>query len=271
MKTLFLGEIVGKCGLSCIIKGLKSIDRDLTIANAEGLASGYGLTEDGAKILFRNKCDVLTGGEKIFYKKDLVASLPTSSRILRPLNLSGKDVPGYGLRYMDVCNEKIAIMNLIGQIEMKIYGSSSPFSTCERFLKKITEQGIKTIFVIIHAQATCEKQALMRYLDGKVTAVIGTHTKVMTADAMVTANGTAYISDNGRCGSFMSVGGLKTDIEIKKEKTGQVIYSKDTFESPELQGVIVESEAGKAKSISVLRQEVELDLESINSKSNRPQ
>ncbi len=263
MKTLFLGEIVGKCGLSCIIKGLKSIDRDLTIANAEGLAGGYGLTEDGAKLLFRNKCDVLTGGEKIFYKKDMVNFITTTSRVLRPLNLGGKEVPGYGLRYMDFNGDKIAVMNLIGQIDMKMYGSSSPFGTCERTLKKIEEQGVKTIFVVFHAQATCEKQALFRYLDGKATAVIGTHTKVLTADACVSQKGTAYISDNGRCGSFMSVGGLYTEIEIKKEKTGQIIYSKDTFEEPEIQGVLVESENGKAISISIIKQKIELDLEAI--------
>ena len=261
MKTLVLGEIVARGGLTSVRKGLLNYKRNLVIANAEGLSGGFGLNKDGAKLLMKFGVDILTGGEKIFYKKDIIEFLGETTRILRPLNIQAKEVPGHGAKTIDVNGEKVAIINLAGQYDMKIISLSSPFYTIDWILDKLKEQNIKTIFVVFHAQATGEKKTMFYYLDGRVTGLIGTHTKVMTADSMISNKGTAYITDNGRCGSFFSVGGLDPEIEIRKERLSKMEYSKDCFDNLQMQGVEIESVDGKAISIQAIKKDIELSEE----------
>ena len=264
MKAIFLGEVVGRAGLTSVKKGLK-IEKynhksiPLCVANAQGAANGFGLTRDEATFLLNSGVDVLTGADKIFYKKDLVEFISTSAKIIRPLNMSPTATPGKGVRYIEINDEKCAIINIIGQQEVHMNALSSPYVSLDWIIPKLKEQDIKQIYVFLHAEATAEKKCLFYYLDGKVTAVIGTKTRVMTADSQVSVNGTAYITDNGRCGSAISVAGLEPEVEIKKERLGRVFYSKECFNDLQMQGVIVESdENGKAISIERVKERIEL-------------
>lgn len=268
MKGLFLGEIVGRAGITSVKKSLKQDSfgkYDFCVANAEGAANGFGITREQASFLLNCGVDVLTGAEKIFFKRDVVDFISSSSKIIRPLNMTPQVTPGHGVKYIDVNQEKCAIVNMAGQQDIRMLAVTSLYSTLDWIIPKLKEQNIKQIYVIIHAQASAEKKCIFKYLDGSVTAVIGTHTKVMTADAQISEKGTAFITDNGRCGSFMSVGGLEVQTEIKKEKLGRVFYSKECFDCIELQGVEVESdENGRAIRIEPVKNKITLSDEEMN-------
>lgn len=260
MKVLFLGEIVGKPGIHVIKTALRPAKKefgiDLTIANGEGATGGFGIGRAHAMQLHKLGIDVITGGEKIYYKLDMVEHLSQTSQVLRPANYPHGN-PGKGLRYLTVGEQKVCVVTMLGTSDFPRTHLANPFILMNTMLEKMQEE-TRFIFFQFHAATTAERNAMGHHLDGRVTAVIGTHSKVMTSDARILPRGTAIITDNGRCGSILSVGGLEPTIEIKKIITQLPQRSKDCWEGLELQGVVVETnDSGSATSITPIRIPVE--------------
>ena len=215
MKVLFIGEIVGKAGIFCIKSGLSALKAefgiDFVIANGEGATGGFGLGKNHAVYLHKLGIDVITGGEKIYYKKDLVPLMPKMPFMLRPANYPPGN-PGRGYRVFQKNDRKIGVIVLLGQSGFNRVHLSNPFT----FLPEITtklRQETDIIILDFHAATTAEKYAMFHHSDGKVSAVIGTHSKAITSDASVFPKGTGVICDTGRTGSQNSVGGLYPDID----------------------------------------------------------
>jgi len=221
MKILFIGDIVGKPGRRAVSELLPRLiaERgiDLVIANCENAAAGFGVTREVVEELYNNNIDILTSGNHIWDKKEVLEFISDYETLLRPANYPAK-VPGTGVLLMPTAaGEYVGVLNLAGRIFMQPI--DCPFKTAK---SKIAELRAKTkiIIVDIHAEATSEKKALGWYLDGEVSAVLGTHTHVQTADDEILPQGTAYISDVGMTGPFDSVIGIKKDAIIERFLTG---------------------------------------------------
>ncbi|MCK5139607.1 MAG: TIGR00282 family metallophosphoesterase, partial [Thermodesulfovibrionia bacterium] len=212
MKVLFVGDIVGEPGRKALRQGLpKLVEKlkiDFIIANAENAAGGFGITKPIGEELFAYGIDVLTSGNHIWDKKEAITYIPQEHRLLRPANYPER-VPGKGSIVTSTdTGEKIAVLNISGRVFMRQI--DCPFSVSEREIQKLKEQtGI--IVVDFHGEATSEKLAFGWFLDGKVSAVIGTHTHVQTADETILPKGTAYITDVGMTGPVNSVIGIKKE------------------------------------------------------------
>lgn len=257
LKILFLGEVVGRAGLTAVKKFLPNFKKeeniDLVIANAEGTTGGYGLGKNHALYLRKLGVDVVTVGEKGFFKKDLTELLGKSSFLLRPANFPS-EAPGRGYRLLQINDQKIAIISLLGQNGFNRIHLNNPFHTMNYLLDKLKEND--TILVEFHAATTAEKQAMAHFLDGKAAAVAGTHSKALTADAEVLAGGTGRITDTGRCGSVQSVGGFLPKTEIDKFLTGIPYRSRETAAGAEIQGCLFEAEGNRCLSAQLIRKQV---------------
>jgi metallophosphoesterase (TIGR00282 family) len=261
MKVLYIAEIVGKTGIYALKKclpELKSTKRpDFIIACADGATGGNGLGRNHAAYIRKLGVQVITTGECCFYKKDLTENLGKITYVLRPDNLN-PEAPGLGSRIYKAGGEspaskKAAVAVLLGQSSFGRLHSNNPFSALPALLERLRQE---TPFVIIdfHSQATAEKQMFFAMADGLCSAVIGSHTRVQTADERVLPGGTAVITDAGRTGSIESVGGNDRDSRIKEYLSGIPDWTKDAWEKPELQGVFMEiAENGKALSIERIR------------------
>ncbi len=253
MKVIFFGDIVGSIGR----KGLKlavdevkqKIKPDLMIANIENLAHGKGVTEKTFQEVNSLGIDVFTSGNHIFRKPDYKKLLPAKKNFLRPANFTG-DVPGHGWYVVEAGNIKVGVGNLQGRVFMNML-VDDPFRKADEIVDQMKEQGAEIIIIDFHAEATSEKQAFGWYMDGKVSAVIGTHTHIQTNDARVLPCGTAYITDVGFCGAQDSVLG------VKKEGPLNMFISSlpGRFDIPESGLVLINSvylninKSGKATSI----------------------
>ena len=263
LKILFIGEIVGKAGLYCIKHLLPEIkkehDIDFIIANGEGTTGGFGLGKNHSVYLRKLGIDVITTGDKTFFKKDMVEHIQHAPYILRPANYP-YGVPGRGWKIYEIEKCKIGVISLLGNSGFNRIHLSNPFSYFPELVSKL-KKDTDIIILDFHAATTAEKKTMFYHADGKVSAVIGTHTKVLTADNNVLPGGTAVICDTGRTGSLDSVGGLDPEIEIKKFLTQVPERSKDFWENLELQGVIIDidTETGKANSIERIRQRCEVE------------
>ena len=260
IRVLFLGEIVGKPGIHTVKTALKKLREekriDLVIANGEGATGGFGLGRAHSMQLLKLGVDILTGGEKIYYKMDMVDFLPKNQSILRPANYPLQN-PGRGVRYLMVSDQKLCVINLLGNAEFPRTHLSNAFTLAQMLVDKANEEK-QIVLLQFHAATTAEKSSMGFMLDGKVAAVIGTHTKVLSSDARILKQGTAYITDNGRCGSQTSVGGFDSGTEIQKLITQVPNRSTECWDNLELVGVLVEiEESGKARSIETLRIPVE--------------
>lgn len=257
LKVLFLGEIVGRAGLTAVKKFLPEFKEkegiDLVIANGEGTTGGFGLGKNHALYLRKLGIDIVTLGEKGFFKKDLPELLGKSSFLLRPANYP-PDVPGRGYRIMDVKDSKVGILSLMGQNGFTRVHLNNPFHTANYLLEKLKECSI--ILVDFHGATTAEKQSMAHFLDGKVSAIAGTHSKALTADAEILPNGTGRITDTGRTGSLHSVGGFLPKVEIDKFITGILSRSMESAAGTEVQGVVFEVEGRRCLSARLVRQPV---------------
>jgi len=252
MKILFIGDIVGKPGRRAVSEFVPSLisERkiDLVIANCENAAAGFGVTREIVEELYGSRIDVLTSGNHIWNKREVLEFIGDYETLLRPANYPAS-VPGAGSVLMPTAaGDYIGVLNLAGRIFMA--PSDCPFVKAK---DKIAELKAKTkvIIVDIHAEATSEKRALGWYLDGEVSAVLGTHTHVQTADEEILPQGTAYISDVGMTGPFDSVIGVKKDLIIERFLT-QMPNKFDVAKGDiRMQGVIldIDSISGKANSI----------------------
>lgn len=211
MNLLFIGDVVGRAGRQILAQCLPSlVDRhmvDLVVANAENAAAGYGLTLPVMEELYEAGADVLTSGNHIWDKKEIVEVLKRERRLLRPHNYpEGLAGQGYGL-YETAGGIPVAVINLEGRVFMK--NLDCPFRSADQILDRIQGQA-KIVLVDFHAEATSEKQALGYYLDGRVSAVVGTHTHVQTADEKILSGGTGYLTDVGMSGAQDAIiGNLK--------------------------------------------------------------
>lgn len=218
MKILFIGDIMGRIGRQAVAKILpklkKELKLDLVIANAENSAHGSGVTEDIIKELGSIGINWFTAGDHAFSnKKNLF--IYDEYPIIRPANFPPQ-VPGNGHALITINNKKILLINLIGRVFMKS-DYDCPFRKIDEILanNNLPENNLFAIIIDIHAEATSEKQALFHYLDGKVNAIFGTHTHIMTADPQISKKGTAYITDTGMVGFASGCLGLEKEGIIK--------------------------------------------------------
>jgi len=217
MKLLFVGDVVGKAGRQILKQKLPSlIDRhmvDLVVVNAENAAAGYGLTLSVMDELYKAGAQVLTSGNHIWDKKEILDVLDRDECLLRPHNypagLAGK---GYGI-YETAAGLPVAVINLEGRVFMK--NLDCPFRAADVILEKISGQA-RMIFVDFHAEATSEKEALGHYLAGRVSAVVGTHTHVQTADEQILAGHTGYLTDAGMTGAQDAVIGNQKEPALQR-------------------------------------------------------
>lgn len=216
INILFIGDIVGEPGLNIVQMYLPSLQKkyraDVIIANGENLSDGKGCTEKEAKILFELGVNVITGGNHTWDKHQSQEYLKKEQRVIRPLNYP-KGTHGNGYFIYDSSKGRVAVINLQGRSYMSPI--DCPFRTAEWVLQKIKAE-TKVIIVDMHAEATAEKISLAYFLDGKVSAVIGTHTHVQTADERIFPNGTGYITDCGMTGPYDSVIGMKIEAAINR-------------------------------------------------------
>jgi metallophosphoesterase (TIGR00282 family) len=251
MKILFIADIVGSAGrkiLSDRLAGLCQKETpDFIIANAENAAGGKGLTRAISQELFTLGINVLTMGNHTFDRKEIVDFID-DPRILRPANYP-PGVPGQGWGvYATSSNEPIAVINLMGRVYLPLI--DCPFRAADAVIEKIRLEA-KVIFVDMHAEVTSEKSAITHYVDGRVTAVVGTHTHVPTADEMVRPSGTAALTDAGMTGPSDGVIGMDRDTVLRKFLTGTPQHFVEAAGSAVLQGCIVDADAatGLARSI----------------------
>ena len=251
MNILFIGDIFASPGRRIVADHLQDIVEtnriDLTVANAENAAGGFGLTPAIAEELFGLGLDVLTSGNHVWDKREIYDYLRRQPRLLRPANYP--EAPGHGAIVWRARNGvDCAVMNLQGRTYMA--PTDCPFRKADQILGAL-DPAIKVRFVDFHAEATSEKIALGWYLDGRVSAVIGTHTHVPTADTRILPGGTAYQTDCGMTGPYHSVIGVQTDIVIQRFLTGLPVRMEAARQEPELHAVIVDVDeaTGKARAI----------------------
>jgi metallophosphoesterase (TIGR00282 family) len=254
MKVLFIGDIVGKPGRKALREGLpdliSKLKVDFVIANAENAAGGFGITKSVGEEIFTLGVDVLTSGNHIWDKKEAVTYIVKESRLLRPSNYP-RGVPGFGAMVMNTASgEKIGILNLSGRVFMNPL--DCPFKAAKREIPLLKEE-TNVIVVDMHAEATSEKAAMGWYLDGEVSAVIGTHTHVQTADERILPNGTAFISDVGMTGPVDSIIGVKKDQIINKFLTHIPVRFETAKGKAMLSCVVLEINAKTGISTSIQR------------------
>ena len=256
MKVLFIGEIVSKAGVFTVKKLLPVLREekgiDFVIANGNGVTGGFGMGKNHSLYLKKLGINAISSGECVYYKKDMVTFIPKASFLLRPANYPPGS-PGRGWSVLNAGEKKVAIINLLGQSGYPRIHLSNPFSYVTELINRVKDSA-DHIIVNFHATTTAEKQTMAHIVDGKVSAMVGTGTKALTADALVMEGGTAVITDAGRCGSLNSVGGLAPEIEIKKFITQIPERSQDAWDNLELQGVVLDlNDNGKANGIETLR------------------
>jgi 2',3'-cyclic-nucleotide 2'-phosphodiesterase len=254
VKILFIGDIIGKPGRQALSRELdRLVDRhsvDLVIVNGENAAGGFGLTLETAKELFDMGVHCITSGNHIWDKKEQVPLVLADPRIIRPANYPD-GVPGAGSALFSTPGGvKIAVLNLEGRVFMKYL--DCPFRSADREIERLKKE-TPLIFVDFHAEATSEKAALGWYLDGRASAVIGTHTHVQTADERILTQGTAYLSDAGMTGSFDSVIGIGKDDAIRKFLTQLPVKFEVPKKDMRVNGVVIGVDETSGKALSIER------------------
>ncbi len=261
MRILFIGDIVGSPGRQIVREDLGHLIAeqriDLAIANCENAASGFGITPRLADELLAAGVEVLSGGNHIFDRKEILDYIPHQPRLVRPANFP-PGVPGSGLFVgASKAGVSFALLNLQGRVFMA--STDCPFRTADRELEKLSAlasgngaSGVKVILVDFHAEATSEKQAMGWYLDGRVTAVIGTHTHVATADEQVLPKGTAYITDVGMTGPHDSVIGMNKQAMVRRFLDSLPARFEVAESDTRLNAVVIDADesTGLARSIS---------------------
>ena len=252
MRILFIGDIVGSPGRKAIknilpeVVGKEKIE--FVAANGENAAGGSGLTPDICEELLSYGIDVITSGDHIWKKREIVQYITLSKNVLRPLNYPN-GVPGLGATVVKTSKgNKVAVVNLVGRVFMEAV--ESPFTTSKKEIEVLRKE-TPIILVDMHAEATSEKIALGWFLDGMVSAIIGTHTHVQTADEKILPNKTAYVTDCGMTGPFNGVIGRKKEQILARFLTQMPTRFEMAEDDVRLNGVIVDidTKTGKAKSI----------------------
>ena len=219
MNILAIGDLVGNCAIKELREKLPIIRKeeniDFVIVNGENVAEGMGMTEKNFNDILAQKVNVITMGNHTWGKKDIFKFID-HPQIIRPANYS-KPVPGKGYDIFECKGKKIAVINLIGRVSMNVL-SDNPFLVAKDIVEKIKSQ-VDIIIVDFHGEATAEKIAFAYYMDGKITAMFGTHTHVQTADERIFPKGTGYITDIGMTGPIDSVIGMSVEASVKRFET----------------------------------------------------
>lgn len=250
MRLLFLGDVVGEGGCKFLMKKLPDFKRknniDVCIANGENSAQGNGVTPTSVGMLLDCGVDYITLGNHTFRRPEIQDYLENDVPVVRPCNFP-EVVPGKGIGVIDKGRYRIAVINVMGTVYSEPL--ANPFYSMDKALAETED--CKIIIVDFHAEATAEKRAMGFYLDGKVTAVVGTHTHVQTADEQLLPKGTAYITDVGMAGPVQSVLGVEPEIIIKKFKTNMPVRFNNAGGEYSMNGCIIEidEKTGKANSI----------------------
>lgn len=262
MKVLFLGDVFAKPGRMAVKHFVpKLIVRDgidLVVANAENSAAGIGVTPELAEELLSSEVDLLTSGNHIWAKREILSYLDApGSKLLRPANYP-KGAPGRGSAIVQTPDgRRLGVINVEGRVFMKTI--DDPFRVAEEELAAIARQGVKAILVDIHCEATSEKNAMGHFLDGRVSAVVGTHTHIQTADERVLPGGTAFITDVGMCGPLDSVIGVKKELVLQRFLTQRPVGFEAARRDTYLMGVLIDIDdmTGKARSIARVQERLE--------------
>ena len=258
MRILFLGDLVGKPGYSGVLKHAEAIRKqhqvDALVVNAENASDGSGLMPRQFKRLIEAGVDAVTLGDHIYRCNEIVPTLEKSHRIVRPANYPA-DAPGKTWSIVETLDGSLAFISLLGRVYMRPV--DCPFDAVDRALAEIGDQA-KHILVDVHAEATSDKQVLARYLDGKVTAVLGTHTHVPTADASVLPGGTAFQCDVGMCGPYESIIGRDIKRVMKTTRTFEPCHFHVATRDVRLCGAMIDSNA-KGAAVSIERFEMKLE------------
>ncbi|MGP1358225.1 TIGR00282 family metallophosphoesterase [Roseicyclus sp.] len=247
MRLLFLGDVMGRAGREAVIAALPGLRRDwrldFVVVNGENATSGAGLSAAHAKALLDAGADAITLGDHAFDQRDMLQFISGEPRVLRPLNFA-KGAPGQGARLFEAPGgRKVFVAQALGQVFMK-RPFDDPFSALDGALRSYPRGGLaQAVIVDIHAEATSEKMATGHFCDGRASLVVGTHTHVPTADAMILPRGTGYLSDAGMCGDYDSVIGMHKEEPLRRFVTGM---SKERFtpaaDAATLSGVYLETD-----------------------------
>jgi 2',3'-cyclic-nucleotide 2'-phosphodiesterase len=254
MKILMIGDVVAKPGRTAVLDRLQDLREqhsiDLAIMNAENLAGGFSITPSLGEQLFANGIDVMTSGNHIFDKREAIDYVQQQPRLLRPANYP-PNTPGSGVWVGQVNGVGVAVLNLMGRVFMP--PSDDPFRVADSIVDSLPAT-VKVRLVDIHAEATSEKVAMGWYLDGRVSAVVGTHTHVQTADERILPHGTAYLTDLGMTGSYAGVIGMSKADVIKRFTSVTFRRAEHSAGNVRICGAIVDvdEETGRAREIQRL-------------------
>jgi 2',3'-cyclic-nucleotide 2'-phosphodiesterase len=254
---LFIGDIFGSPGRSMVARHLREIvareSIHLSIANVENAAGGFGITPQLAEELFGYGLDVLTTGNHVWDKREIYEYLPRQPRLLRPANYVD-ELPGRGVVVVDARNGvACAVLNLQGRAHMAPI--DCPFRKADALLLALPAK-VRVRFVDFHAELTSEKMAMGWHLDGRVSAVVGTHTHIPTADTRILPNGTAYQTDAGMTGPYHSVIGVDKDIILERFITQLPVRMEAARHGAELHGVVVEVDESTGRATAIRRLEI---------------
>ena len=254
MTILFIGDIVGRPGRDLVQKGLRALlehyDVDVTIANAENAAAGFGLTRDIGETLLDWGVDVMTSGNHIWDKKEVLEYIAVEPRLLRPANYPA-GVPGRGSCVAQTRDGRsVGVINVMGRVFMAPL--DDPFAVALREIDAVRHRA-RIIVVDVHAEATSEKIAMGWHLDGRVTAVIGTHTHVQTADERVLPGGTAYLTDAGMTGPHDSIIGMEKEPSLARFLNGMPTKFEPASGNPRLNGAVIEADDKTGRATTITR------------------
>jgi len=253
MNILFIGDVIGRPGRTALRERLGQIVRrhriDFVIVNVENAAGGFGITPEIAEEFLQNEVDVMTSGNHIWDKKEVEEYIAKEQRLLRPANYPDQ-APGRGSLVLEQGGCPVGVLNLQGRAFMPTI--DCPFRVGEREIGRLRRQ-TTLIFVDFHGEATAEKQAFGWYVDGRVSAVIGSHTHVQTADERILPGGTAYLTDAGMTGGRDSVIGMSIEEPLARFVSGLPKKFRPATGSPQLCGVMVEIDERSGRAASIMR------------------
>jgi len=252
MNILFVGDVVGRPGLEALEDRLAALRTELDVAvcivNGENIADGVGITPKLADRLLAAGADAITLGNHTWRRQEIAPYLATSERVIRPANLSA-DTPGRGVTIVAAADgTHVGIVNVMGSLSLQ------PARSMWEIVDDLVDEAHATtpvVLVDVHAEATSEKVALARWLDGRVTAVIGTHTHVQTADARVQSGGTAAITDAGMTGPHDSVIGVKAELATHRMRTGMPVRFEVATGGVRIEGVLIECDASSGRATAI--------------------
>ncbi len=260
MRLLLIGDVVGKPGVSILARALRGLRKrecvDLAVANGENASGGSGITPSLYRELVAAGVDCVTLGDHAFRRREVFGILGAEDRILRPANFPGS-APGRGHTVLVARNKTpVAVVALVGRVFMQPV--DCPFQAADQILEKLPEE-VKVVLVDFHAEATSDMQLMGRHLDGRVSAVLGTHTHVPTADERILPGGTAFQCDVGMTGAQESILGRRIDRVLQTVRTFRPTHFEVATEDPRVQGTLVDVDEATGRATAIRRVEINRD------------